>query len=643
MSDQSLQFVNEGWSAQAAQFAVRAGKLRSVSRGIFAPADAPRSAVLGQALQIVAYRYPGARIMGVSALRALASKSPCVDGCVYVETAEQSSVNARRTRALVEGVDVVLRPRPSSADSPFSGLESVHSLELMPGYFERVRLPCKAQILWDAAMHPDCAPSAAECVQVFDELPQAHKDALMVHDHIARALEKWKTLRIEAEIAAPQKNVIDVYLQDRPIGRMAYSGIDWVWAPHDTFDLPAPVQGQIRAFVRSLLPEANDDLIQRFGADEQVYLREARRLTSLTFAPLGRVVSPVRSVIPEHGELANWSSNGRFIGRSPDNLFDQQVVVSKLQRALSPKISGVQPKLAAYLAPDGKLCASGASDPFTVIVKTDPRAVLEFLRGVPVLEWACQEAAELAGFDVPRHALMTSPAGDACALLSERFDVPTAAEASRMYLSVDATAIMGVDPADKYRVSVRSMWKAMQEFVRGEPRHELAKQFFDRLAMAWAMGDGDVHAKNISVLLSRSVQGDSLGPWSARLAPAYDTVCTRALPGYAQDKQALKIEGKDDGLSPKIWAKFGEFLGVERGDERAAQIAARIAGAMQFVRARGVDGIQGDFANYCSGLLDNACEQSAQVARYMGVQPVSPTASAGQDDEGLIDQPGMGR
>jgi serine/threonine-protein kinase HipA len=74
---------------------------------------------------------------------------------------------------------------------------------------------------------------------------------------------------------------------------------------------------------------------------------------------------------------------------------------------------------------------------------------------------------------------------------------------------------------------------------------------FKQFTFAWLTGNGDVHAKNLSVL------ADGLGEF--RVAPAYDLPST--LP-YRDFDLALPIQGKKQGLSRRVMLGFADAIGI---------------------------------------------------------------------------------
>jgi len=141
-------------------------------------------------------------------------------------------------------------------------------------------------------------------------------------------------------------------------------------------------------------------------------------------------------------------------------------------------------------------------------------------------------------------------------LLVERFDRVNDPDGSPVSLAVeDAAQVMGLYPADKYRVSAEELVAALSRACAA--RALAARDIFRRLCFAWLTGNGDVHAKNISILATPS------GEW--RVSPAYDLPST--LP-YRDHTLALAMLGRQDGLSRRSLLAFAEAVGVPA---RAAQ------------------------------------------------------------------------
>lgn len=88
------------------------------------------------------------------------------------------------------------------------------------------------------------------------------------------------------------------------------------------------------------------------------------------------------------------------------------------------------------------------------------------------------------------------------------------------------------------------------------------RNLYLQFLFAWLTGNGDLHAKNISV-----IETDE----TFAVAPIYDIPCTLL---YGDDSMALSIGGRTKGLKAKHWADFAEAIGLPR---RAAESANRNA------------------------------------------------------------------
>jgi serine/threonine-protein kinase HipA len=145
-------------------------------------------------------------------------------------------------------------------------------------------------------------------------------------------------------------------------------------------------------------------------------------------------------------------------------------------------------------------------------------------------------------------------------LLVERFDRVNGPDGQPVALAVeDAAQVMGLYPSDKYRVSAEEVVAALSAACAA--RALAARDIFRQLCFAWLTGNGDVHAKNISILATPA------GEW--RVSPAYDLPST--LP-YRDHTLALAMRGSHDGLSRKSLLAFADATGVPpRAAERTLQ------------------------------------------------------------------------
>lgn len=144
-------------------------------------------------------------------------------------------------------------------------------------------------------------------------------------------------------------------------------------------------------------------------------------------------------------------------------------------------------------------------------------------------------------------------------LLVRRFDrvpVTTAVE--------DACQVMGRYPADKYLLRMEEVAIALADVCAA--RQVALRSVYLQVAFAWLIGNGDLHAKNLSV---RQEPG---GEW--RIAPVYDVLTT--LP-YGDNSMALSIGGRREGLTRRHLLAFGTDIGLPLPvAKRALDLALRV-------------------------------------------------------------------
>ena len=90
---------------------------------------------------------------------------------------------------------------------------------------------------------------------------------------------------------------------------------------------------------------------------------------------------------------------------------------------------------------------------------------------------------------------------------------------------------------------------------------------FRRAVFAWLIADGDMHLKNLAVLKTADVGVKTFR--TVRFAPLYDAVTTRVFPGLAGDRMALKLNGKDDRLTPQDFLNLARTIGLTVEDAEA--------------------------------------------------------------------------
>lgn len=138
-------------------------------------------------------------------------------------------------------------------------------------------------------------------------------------------------------------------------------------------------------------------------------------------------------------------------------------------------------------------------------------------------------------------------------LLVERFDRIFTSKQNypKKVHQEDACQFLDRYPADKYiQINCRMIAEGIEKFCSA-PIIEIAK-LLRLIAFSYLIGNGDLHAKNVSIYTSHLTN-------RTELTPAYDLLST--LP-YGDNRMALKFEGRDDNLKRVDFVNFGKRHGV---------------------------------------------------------------------------------
>lgn len=137
-------------------------------------------------------------------------------------------------------------------------------------------------------------------------------------------------------------------------------------------------------------------------------------------------------------------------------------------------------------------------------------------------------------------------------LFVERFDRIFDHEAKELTWihQEDACQFLNKYPSEKYRIGIKEIASGLREWCRS-PIVETAS-LIRLLAYCYLIGNGDLHAKNISL------QHDQNGA-AVALSPAYDLLSTYV---YGDPRMALKFMGRDDNFTRKDFLEFGRIFHV---------------------------------------------------------------------------------
>ncbi len=178
-------------------------------------------------------------------------------------------------------------------------------------------------------------------------------------------------------------------------------------------------------------------------------------------------------------------------------------------------------------------------------------------------EWATMELARRAGLNVATVRMIessnTTDLFNERALLIERYDVPDRRDLDEMRpnlklaLQEDMASLLNLTRSEKYRTSAENVARALVDLKLSQEDLWL---YFSHLVFSWFVGNGDLHAKNISVIkwLIPGKLGSYPDIFGSTYSPIYDLLNTRVyLPG---DKFAIMINGRNDKIKKK------DFLAV---------------------------------------------------------------------------------
>jgi serine/threonine-protein kinase HipA len=227
-------------------------------------------------------------------------------------------------------------------------------------------------------------------------------------------------------------------------------------------------------------------------------------------------------------------------------------------------LSGVQRKISTNLSAD-RQTLQVALGPGRFILKPQASTFPE----LPENELVTMRLAELAGIDVPPCGLIELADGS-MAYVVRRFD---RLDSGRKLRQEDFCQLAALPPKRKYDGSAELCARLVRRYV-AEPGIESLK-LFRQMVFCWWTGNGDAHLKNFS-LLSRP-------DGSVGLSPAYDLLCTRLV--LPDDRLALPVGGKQDGLRRAHWEEYGNYCGLPARSiaGELARIAASLDRAVELV------------------------------------------------------------
>jgi serine/threonine-protein kinase HipA len=555
----ALHLVGETIDPKQAHKRAQAGELTQLTRGVYVDADSDTDdKILAHAVRIARYLYPTAYLSGASSIQL----APTQDGRLFIS-------GRRNQRTRLRSLEIVQNTAPAAP----STIQAVIADDLgemrvpvsspLQRFLEAFRLRSEQAAAIDDLMKRQ---TAVRLVLEFGSA-QSVADAAWT---LARTLgwlregegaERYLQRR-DTGVAPANKAELNLTVawHGEALGRLIHDGIEWRWLPRR--GAPALVRqtvpGQLPALIESLLPEGwLKQVVQ--ARDQRAALRGGRRYMSNITIGAKKDLEPLPLDILE-GKLALFSRSGLFTGRYKgpgrreiDASFEEQLA-RLYADAETPRLSGVQIKAPMCLTTDGDLVpATGRA--FTHILKPAGGAGFEMLA---IAEWICLALGRAAGFETPSNALITMPDDLPPALLVERFDIRTAPDDPRRLAMEDFCSVLDVPADAKYDGTIERAARAMRP-LSTNPDADV-ETLFRRALFAWLVADGDMHLKNLALLKIMSPGATRFD--SVRMAPLYDAVTTRIFPNLAADRIALKLNGKDDRLTPNDFITTARTIGL---------------------------------------------------------------------------------
>lgn len=557
----ALHLIGLNTDSSTAHYRVRTGAWTALRRGVFVDADADIDEVVAaHAARIATSLYPSAYLSAASAVLL----GPTEGGRLFL-----SSRRAQRTR--IRSLEIVQNQGPrvpslvtATLQDPLGDLV-LNVSSPRQRFLEAFRIRSEHAASIPDAMRREIADRLLTEFGDAATLLESLRGFAQQNDWEAEleAARKWLTGATAFKpVANPNSLRLHVAWHGVPTGDLEHDGFEWKWIPAK-IDLPSPVRlvgaGQLPPFLQSLLPEGW--LGQVIGArdDREQLMRGRRYLSNIAIvtdlSQLGATAPDVRE-----GRLHDWTKDGRFTGEYggpgadavPTAFADS--VARLYAQSETPRLSGVQIKVPMHLGAAGRL-HDASRRPFTHILKPAPGAGFEAL---PAVEWTALELAAAAGFEVPAHALVEMPDDLPPALVIERFDIRTGPDDRTFYCLEDFCSVLGVPPETKYRSTIERSAKGLLALTTNLEADLCV--LFGRALFAWLVADGDMHLKNLA-LLKKAEAGDKAFR-SVRMAPVYDSVTTRVFPGFAEDRMALKLNGKDDRLGREDFLALARTIGL---------------------------------------------------------------------------------
>ena len=287
-------------------------------------------------------------------------------------------------------------------------------------------------------------------------------------------------------------------------------------------------------------------------------------------------------------KLAELAPNPHTVINVEDHIIGQKTLQDVL-RGLGSKgpvrVSGVQAKLPVALSmqrSDIVLDLGTLANSCSHIIKYQSPTFPNMVEN----EWATMELARRAALNVAEvrmiNAINKTELFPGRALLIERYDVPNSQDLEEMHptlklaLQEDAASLLNLSRQDKYKTSGERVARTLIDLKLGEADLWL---YLRHLIFSWFIANGDLHAKNISVI--KWFRPGKLGIYpqlgDITYSPIYDLVNTRIY--LAGDKFAITINGTKRQTKRKDFVAIADRWGGTK--LQVSQIMQDLASSIQ--------------------------------------------------------------
>lgn len=372
-----------------------------------------------------------------------------------------------------------------------------------------------------------------------------------------------------------------VYWNKVRSGTLAYDGSIWRFDYDPAFKLRLSLnqklkEGAVPSFLGSVLPETGelDKLIEQGFTEFRMADRYISNITvrKTTDSTVHGTVHVDRLA----GKLSQYQRHGyEFCGTIGENLasilqlqaLDPSVLTNAMEDPRSPRISGVQLKLAGHLSEAGEMSLVNGNDKaFTHLIKPPPPG---HQCTVGTMEWYGMCLAQLCHLTTENFAI-ADLGGYGPTFIAERFDIPQSKDDEAMILLEDFWSIYGLrNPQHKYTGDLLDVARTLM--VRSTAPEADGRQLFKQALFSWLTVNSDMHLKNLMMI--KYGNRDLSAFEHVRLSPAYDILCTNVYP--RDPKSAALALGGTKFYTLGSFRELGKVLQI-KNDEVESLIKAMI-------------------------------------------------------------------